>query len=234
MRHRLICTISPNHKVCQVFEQIGLSQLLGVNTGATPADDDVVNWRFAHGHNADGAKYEDILADYDGEIAEPMQQQLYTGITEAMTNVANHAYDLPRIDGWQIAHEREWWMFSQHKDGILSVSFCDLGAGIPRTLPAKRPNVWKRYLLMGKGRDSAAIEYSVKDSITRTRLDHRGKGLGQIAKLIDGQVGAEVVIFSNAGLYLKNHLRFRKKDYRDSIMGTLIHWKIPLTSKEGS
>lgn len=233
-RHRLTCTISTNHKVCQVFEQIGLSNLLGIHTGATPADADVVNWRFAHGRNAEGEKYEDILAAYDGEIAAPMREKLYTGITEAMTNVTNHAYDLPRLDGWLVPHEREWWMFSQYKDGVLTVSFCDLGAGIPRTLPMKRPNVWKRYLLLGRNRDSAAIEYSVKDSITRTELDHRGKGLGQISQLIDGQAGAEVTIFSNAGLYWKNHLRNRKRDYRDSIMGTLINWKIPLDLKEES
>ena len=217
-----------------MFEQIGLSRLLDIDTGATPADDDVVNWRFAHGHMAEGEKYEDILANYDGEIAEPMQEKLYTGITEAMTNVTNHAYDIPRQGEQGIAHECEWWMFSQHKDNVLSVTFCDLGAGIPVTLPMKRPKVWKRYLLMGKQRDSAAIEYSIKDSISRTGQDHRGKGLGQIARLIEGQIGADVAIFSNFGLYFKNHFKKHKKDYRNSIMGTLIHWKIPLKPKEES
>lgn len=233
-RHSISCTMSPHDKVCQVFEQIGLCRLLGIKTGVTPADSDVVHWRFAHGHKAEGDKYEDILADYDGEIAEPLQEQLYKGITEAMTNVMNHAYDLPREDGIAVSKELEWWMFSQYKDGVLSVTFCDLGAGIPRTLPIKRPAVWKRYLLLGHHRDSAAIEYSVRDSISRTQLDHRGKGLGQICRLIDDIEDGQVTIFSNSGVYLRTRTHSRKYDYRNSILGTMINWKIPLPPKEES
>ena len=77
---KISCIPPLNNKVSQVFQQIGLFELLGVANGATPKDDDVVNWRFAHGHKVDGARYEDVLANFDGDIAQQLQQSLFTGI----------------------------------------------------------------------------------------------------------------------------------------------------------
>lgn len=227
-RHSISTTLSPVGKVCQVFDQIGLCSLLGVSTPSKPKDDDVVHWRFARGQQAEGKKYEDILADYDGSIAEPLQELLYTGLTEAMTNVMNHAYDEPRGDGLGITGGRDWWMFSQYREGYLSVVFCDLGAGIPATIQAKRPKVWERYLLLGHGKDSAAIAYSVRDSISRTKLDHRGKGLGQIFSIVDAVAQGRVAVFSNCGMFSRQGEKQRKREYKDSIFGTLIHWKLPV------
>ena len=231
-RHPLTCRPSRIDKVCQVFEQIGLNRVLGITAASKPADDDVVHWRFAHGHRAEGEKYEDILAEYDGTIAEPLRELLYTGITEAMTNVMNHAYDLKREDGYALQTEREWWMFSQCKDGELSVTFCDLGAGIPRTLPLTHPKVWSRFLLLGRNLDSHAIEYSVRDSVSRTKRDYRGKGLGQIVRFVDAVTGGRVVVFSNRGVYFREGIRQRRMDFKDSILGTMIHWKFPLQQPE--
>lgn len=231
---KISCIPPTNNKVSQVFQQIGLFSLLGAAGGATPQDADVVNWRFAHGHKVDGARYEDILANFDGDIANELQQRLFTGITEAMTNVVNHAYDMPRGDGTGIANSREWWMFSQAKDGLLTVAFLDLGAGIPRTLPENRPTVWKRFLQVGKRLDSRAIDYAVKDSISRTNESHRGKGLGQILRVVDSVKGGEMAILSNFGALTRKNRVSQRIDYRDSIQGTLIYWNIPLELEEGT
>lgn len=226
----LSCTASENNKVCQVFEQIGLRELLGINSDIAPADDDVVHWRFAHGSSVDGSRYEDVLSEYDDRLADIQQELLFTGITEAMTNVLNHAYEGDRRRGAR----NGWWMFSQWKEGFLTIAFCDLGLGIPRTIQTKHPNVWGRFLLLGKQRDAYAIEYSVQDSISRTKARNRGKGLGQIVSLATTIPGAEVSVFSNKGLYIKSISKSKKRDYRDSILGTLIFWKIPLIDKEQS
>ena len=231
---KISCIPPTNNKVSQVFQQIGLFSLLGVVSGATPQDDDVVNWRFAHGHKVDGARYEDVLANFDGDIANELQQSLFTGITEAMTNVVNHAYDKPREDGAGIANSREWWMFSQAKNGLLTVAFLDLGAGIPRTLPENRPTVWRRFLQVGKRLDSRAIDYAVTDSISRTNESHRGKGLGQILRVVDSVKGGEMAILSNFGALIRKNGVTQRIDYRDSIMGTLIYWNIPLEPEEGT
>jgi hypothetical protein len=226
------CIPPASTKVSQVLQQIGFFELISAPHGETPADDDVVNWRFAHSKQVDGAKYEDVLGDFDGSIAEPLREDLFKGITEAMTNVVNHAYELPREDGLNISQSREWWMFSQHKDDALTVVFLDLGAGIPRTLPAKRPNVWRKFMLFGRKDDSRAIEYALKDSISRTGFLNRGKGLGQIARAVALGPSHQMHIYSNHGVYRSVNGFVKRHDYADSIFGTLIFWKFQLHSKE--
>ena len=222
-----------NDKIGQVLQQIGFCDLLGVKSPVEPKDDDVVNWRYAQGHQVEGKKYEDILAEYDGEITPALQEKLFTGITEAMTNVVNHAYDLQRDDGLNINDgSKEWWMFSQEKDGFLSVAFCDLGAGIPRTLPIKHPNLWHRITRIGKSSDAYAIDYAVRDSTSRTMEGHRGHGLGQIVRVCQSISGAEVMIYSNHGIYTRLNTRKKLYWHSDSILGTLICWKVPLEGKE--
>lgn len=233
-RVEITCTLPHNSKVAQVLKKLGVLDLLGVKADVIPVDHDVVNWRAASGHLVLGAKYEDILQDFDGEIAPPLQANLYTGLTEAMTNVLNHAYDLPRNDGLNVTETRKnWWMFSHERDDILSVVFCDLGAGIPRTLPLKRRSVWNRLWRKGLRSDSEIIKFAVKDSVSRTRKSHRGKGLRQIVQVINGVVAAEAAVFSNNGsLVMRSGGKTRVQEYTDSIMGTLIFWRIPLQVKE--
>lgn len=222
-----------NDKVAQVLQQIGLCDLLGVVTEVEPKDDDVVGWRYAQGSQVEGQKYEDILAEYDGEIALALQEKLFTGITEAMTNVINHAYDLTRDDGLNVDDDaKEWWMFSQEKDGFLSVAFCDLGAGIPRTLPIKHAGLWNRIKKLGKSTDADAIDYAVRDSTSRTNEGHRGHGLGQIIRVVESMVGAQVAIYSNQGTYVRLDGTKKLHLHSDSILGTLIFWKVPLQGKE--
>lgn len=226
---------SKNEKVSQVLKQIGFIDLIGAQTQVTPKDDDVVNWRVAHGAQVEGKKYDDILAEYDGDIARPLQEKLFTGITEAMTNVANHAYDLKRIDGLNVSDEsKDWWMFSQEKDGYLSVSFCDLGAGIPRTLPSKHPSVWKQILLLNKSNDADIIDHAVRKSVSRTNNAGRGNGLGQIIQVVQAQPEGQVVIYSNRGTFTKINGTKRLFRHSDSILGTLIFWKIPLHNRAQS
>jgi hypothetical protein len=118
-------------------------------------------------------------------------------------------------------------------NGVLSIVFCDLGAGIPRTLPLKRKSVWNRLRRKGLRSDSEIIKFAIKDSVSRTRKSHRGKGLRQIVNAVTGQVGAEAVIYSNRGVVIvRSGGHTRSFDYRDSILGTLIFWRIPLRDKE--
>jgi hypothetical protein len=228
------CVLPNNTKVAQVLKQVGVLDLLGVNASIKPVDDDVVNWRAASGHLVLGDKYDEVLQQYDGEISPALQSDLYTGITEAMTNVLNHAYDLARLDGLDIAETvRNWWMFSSEKDGILSVVFCDLGAGIPRTLPLKRKSAWNRLWRKGLRSDGEIIKFAIKDSVSRTRKSHRGKGLRQIVQAISAVRDAQAIVFSNRGaVEVRPGKPSRVVDYRDSILGTLICWRIPLHGKE--
>lgn len=223
--------IPDNNKVAQVLNQLGIFELLGTPCTVTPKDDDVIHWRYAHGQRVEGEKYEDVLAEFDGEITPALSERLFTGITEAMANVINHAYQFPREDGIK-SQSSDWWMFSQEKDGVLTVVFCDLGAGIPKTLKYKRPNVWKRIIKRRVSGDAGVIGYALIDSVSRTKESHRGKGLGQIVGLIDAVQGGCVKILSNKGILCREGGQTTTGNYRDSIMGTIINWQIPLPGKE--
>lgn len=227
------CILPHNNKVAQVLKQIGVLDLLGVSSKIVPVDDDVINWRAAHGRRVLGEKYDDILQHYDGDIADVLQDKLYTGITEAMTNVINHAYDLARDDGLDVNSEKEWSMFSQQMGGFLTIVFCDLGAGIPRTLPAKREGLWRKIVKLGRTGDADVIKFAVEDSVSRTRKEYRGKGLGQIVRVVSGLPRASMQIFSNRGVYgVTEGNEPQHVSYGDSILGTLIYWRIPLPVKE--
>ncbi len=104
----------------------------------------------------DGQRALELLGDLDDRLPSRLQRGLYDGIVEAMTNANHHAYEQIRDDG--LRHEdlqKEWWMFSQVRENRLSVSFCDLGIGIPRSLPLKRKTLWAQLLLSNPGRSGS-------------------------------------------------------------------------------
>lgn len=219
-------SLPKNNKAAQVLQQIGLSKLLKTKNKTECLDGDVVNWRSARGQGAVGEKYDEIMGYYDGRITESLQSELYTGITEAMTNAHQHAYIDQRGDGITTSPGyRPWWMFSQEKDGKLSVVFCDLGVGIPSSLPRTRPRLWHLMRNMSQGRQ---IEGAVRNSQTRTKKQHRGKGLRQIIQTISSCKGGKAIILSNKGWYSMKAGKKDSGDFADSIMGTVIYWQMPL------
>lgn len=227
---RIQCKRASNKKVEQVFVQVGIYGLLGVHCTIKPIDDDVVMWRSAVGANADGSQYEEIFNEYDGEIADAMQDRLYVPVTEAMSNVVHHAYIAARQDGIDTAKDcRKWWMFSQQRGGNLTVALCDLGAGISGTLPLTKPWLWTLLKAVGRDvRDGRAIDEAIKESTTRTLQSNRGKGLGQIVRTIGEHEMGRVMIMSNKGAYSLDRGRKHVSNYPASILGTLILWELPL------
>lgn len=218
-------------KIYQVFEQIGVFRLLEFNNKIKPHDHDVVHWRVAKGSGADGEKYDAILGYYDGKIPEILSTGFYLGLTEAMTNAQHHAYTEPRDDEIKIKPEsKDWWMFSQEKDGRLNVVFCDLGIGISRSLPIKKPKLWKKLIEKYSAgiHDGDIIAEAVEESSTRTGEKHRGKGLQQMASVINEIQDAELRIYSNKGCYTKINHKVKVWHYKTSILGTLIMWSVPI------
>lgn len=220
-----------NGKAAQVMKQTGIAKVARTNIKTRVRDHDVVNWNCATGEGAQGQQCDKILGPYDGLIAESLSDQLYRGLTEAMTNAHHHAYYSQRGDGITCSADyRPWWMFSQEKDGYLTVIFCDLGLGIPTTLPVRQQKWWariKRFGIDEKG-DAKLIQGAVRNSQSRTRMLHRGKGLRQIAETVNSAQNGRVLIFSNRGVYrLESGIEY-VQDYTDSIMGTVIQWRMPL------
>ena len=236
---KIRCFPPKKRKMAQVFYKIEVFKILRHRTKYKCfLDTDVIHWRFAMGYNVEGEKFEDILGAYDGRIADKLTSNLYVGITEAMKNAHNHAHILPRQDGLNIEVEddvKNWWMFSQENYGYLSVVFCDLGAGIPKTLPKIHPTSWEEILIRlasigtKKPSDAEIIQEATKLKVSRTGQSHRGRGLNQIVNTVTKKFHGDLIIYSNAGVYqaLAGSEEYIY-NYETSIMGTLIAWRIPL------
>lgn len=222
------CAPSKTDKINEVLTQIKILELFNQNFDITPNHEEVVYWNLAEGHGADGEKYEEILGSYDGTIAKTLLKSFYLGLTEAMTNTRQHAYT---TDGLNNPDLPEWWMFSQEKDGRLSVVFFDLGMGIPETLPKKQPSIWQKIVNSRKDSDGDAeiIEGAIRFKKSSTSLEHRGKGLSQLEDVINNVEDAVFYIYSNNGCYsLRNKGDKKLINYNESINGTLINWSVPI------
>jgi hypothetical protein len=258
----LIRCLSPrNRKASQVLAQIGVYRLLRSKTKAPSKEPDVVNWRVAHGVLAEGGVYDEVLGAFDGRIADPLRSKLFNGLTEAMTNVIQHAYLTPRKDGFPtIRTNKDWWMFSQERDGILSVVFCDLGIGIPNSLPVQNPGLMSSIAGLLRGRGVRATDNQIIRSVVRYSLSrflrtvregahassspkvvssrmgepHRGRGLGQIAAVTHNYDTGSVAVFSNFGVYARTGKKEQDRLYRESIYATLISWRFPLMEGSGT
>lgn len=234
-RIRVRCKPPTNDRACQVLHQIGIYSMCNQQIKMKPVKyDDVVHWRAARGHVVDNSICAPAIEAFEGQLALPLVNGIFRGLGEAMTNAIHHAYIDIRSDGLDFSPpHKNWWMFSQARTGYLSVVFCDLGIGIPNTLPIKKPNLFKRIFAMGRaGSDGACIEDAIEDSRTRTQQPERGRGLGNIVNVVSELKGGVVMVLSNRGFYLsQNGSTPKTYDLKDSILGTLIYWRVPLVGE---
>ncbi len=240
-RRMKVFVVFPRDRVVeQVLQHLGTLDILGVKSRLDPDGfaSNVKHWRAASGDEAQGRAAGSILENYHGRLAGALFSGLYKSITEAMTNCRQHAYRGDRGDGLPSKMSmrcQSWWMFSQEKDGELTVVFCDLGIGIPASL--RDSTQWDptliRRLLGGPGpgeKDSALIGCALELHKTRTGERNRGKGLKDIFEVVESSPNGYLGIASNRGVLTYNSQRGygSRIDYRWSIHGTLIEWTVPL------
>lgn len=227
-------TAPKNKVVAQVFKKVGFSNLIKCRIPQSPEGKrkDVYSWLAAYGENVNGQNCGNILSQYKGRIATALSIQLYKGMSEAMTNANQHAYIGNRRDGFDISMgTKPWWLFSQEVDGELTVVLCDLGVGIPDSLPKTKPSLIETLIsVFGKKlTDSKLIKEAVVDSVTRTHKSYRGKGLRQIVKTVDSCDKGEMFILSNCGGYrYKSGGEIVTHDYASSMSGTIVGWRVSL------
>ena len=229
---KLRCTEPANERASQVLKQVGIYNLCSNKCAVNPDMDDVVHWKVAHGEVVDNSLCAPTIEGYQGQLGAEMTDELLGGLGEAMTNVIHHAYDTPRQDGLDFKCNTEWWMFSQVRHGELTVAICDLGVGIPATLPLKRPTMWQRLIhRTPTPTDEDCIREAIVEGVTSTRLDERGYGLGNIVSVVEGTPGGVVMVYSNSGRYDALEHSPYPRNYSDSIMGTMILWKVPMNTQ---
>ncbi|SDT01719.1 hypothetical protein SAMN05216598_3634 [Pseudomonas asplenii] len=237
--HVISCTYPENENVEKVFQQIGLLRLLGKDhrLEITEADHDVYHWRYASGIDVSPLQADPILKGIKAQIPKSYRR-VVVGVEEAMDNSVHHAYIELRGDRLsgkdEEADARRWWLFAEVLDDWLHVNFCDLGIGIPRSLPkswTEEAGDIVTLALSSAKKDVRMIKRAFEVGRTRTELMHRGKGLKNIAMAAE-ELGGVLTIHSNAGCIRKDFrpgkLPPRSYTYKRSIMGTVIQWSIPL------
>lgn len=157
---------------------------------------------------------------------------LFEGLSEAITNVGQHAYHNPSPFTVQ-----QWWMSASfNEDGReLCVTFFDQGEGIPHTLPRAyffeiMQDVFHTWT------DSQKIEAAMETGRTSTRQPQRGKGLQNFLEFARAHRQGQLSIYSLKGMYRKTFVSDGKtqtqestrRDHKTSIGGTLIEWSVRL------
>lgn len=161
------------------------------------------------------------------------RKKLFRAISEAMLNVGQHAYP----DGTRYTNRARgrWWLMGtvDRRRNELMIAFCDLGVGIPSTLP--KLYTWELIraalaLLPGiKPNDAQMIQAAMTIGRTQTGATSRGKGLNDLRRFIDESGSGKLHLASRHGLYTYNAGGAEKvQNYSYSNGGTIIKWSVPL------
>ncbi|NOQ64702.1 MAG: hypothetical protein GQ582_09345 [Methyloprofundus sp.] len=241
------CTCPKNETVAQVLQHLGILTMLKCRCSVKPERDDVINWKVAFGEKTDATKVGKIL-ESQSDLPTVKAKKLYRGVSEAMTNVSQHAY-IEIENGIETPLDNKgWWMFYREENERIIVAFCDLGVGIPITLPYTMKKNHEESLFQQvlqhifpnrkKYSDGELIHAAIEVKRSRTRHSHRGKGLLDMIKVLENIPDGELTILSNRGMYeykrYNSQVSEKHKNYKESISGTLIIWSLPLINNLGN
>ena len=101
----------------EVLKQIGIHEITGDRCDVVPEREDVVYWKATKGFDQSGQNLAmlEVVAE---KVNRAHAQQLelsgaWRGVSEAVANSVEHAYKLPRVDGFAGLPKTRWWMFTQ-------------------------------------------------------------------------------------------------------------------------
>jgi hypothetical protein len=217
--------------------EMGLFKLLKIRqpTIASNGEGHLTFLKFIRGSAAerDSGKLARELRKNIEELAGATIQRhlLYEGLSEAITNVGQHAYPRFSYD----AAKQQWWLSASYepRDRQLVVMFYDQGTGIPNTLPMK----WASYefvkKLFASWTDSKKIAAAMEYGRSSTKKPERGKGLKNLLEFAKGHAEGKLSVYSQFGLYRviwsnEHGAETLLRDHDLSIGGTLIEWSVKL------
>lgn len=224
----------------EVMKQIGIHEVTGDRCDVIPEREDVVYWKATKGADQSGDNLA-ILESVAERVNRLHARQLelsgaWRGVSEAVANSVEHAYKLPRDDGFTGLADTKWWMFTQLRDATFTMAVCDLGCGYRATIAQTLPEVFiSEFAARFKGvnRDATAIHMAMEYGRTGTKRTERGKGSRDAISVVQKHGAGELLIFSNTG-WIKYEFRDGKEYSTDhgeieiDIRGTIIWWKLPL------
>jgi hypothetical protein len=219
----------------KILFEMGYFELLKLDLPPVKdAPTDVTFVRFIRGGTGDrdyGKLARRLREEIDAIVGSAIKKHpLYEGLSEAITNVGQHAYPAAASN----AGKKQWWLSASYNksDRHLNVMFYDRGVGIPTTLPN-----WGLYErvkdLFDAWTDSEKIEAATEYGRSSTFRAERGKGLQNLVEFARAYDDGSLSIYSLCGLYRVRHTRENRivgtrRDHSTSIGGTLIEWSVKL------
>ncbi|RTD94421.1 hypothetical protein EJO68_11605 [Variovorax atrisoli] len=228
----------------EVLKQIGIHEITRDRCDVIPEREDVVYWKATKGNDQSGEKLA-ILEAVAERVNTAHAQQLelsgaWRGVSEAVANSVEHAYKLPREDGFTGLPDTRWWMFTQLRQGTFTMAVCDLGCGYRATIAQTLPEKFISEALArfaGGNRDATAIRAAMEYGRSGTKRTERGKGSRDALSVVQKHGSGELLIFSNTG-WMRYIFRGGEQidevqgDLGIDIRGTIIWWKLPLKGAE--
>lgn len=170
-------------------------------------------------------------------VGQQIQKQfLYEGLSEAITNVGQHAYR--HGSGFIL---QNWWLSASYDADTsrLCVMFYDHGSGIPETLPYADFFDKMRGFFSGWS-DSDKIKAAMEIGRSATGKSERGKGLQNLLEFARTHDEGQLTIYSLNGMYRRKYstvngsqtAEIEQKDHKISIGGTLVEWYVQLQGNE--
>ncbi|PCJ48338.1 MAG: hypothetical protein COA74_09505 [Gammaproteobacteria bacterium] len=234
---KITATRAEDDKTECIFNQTGFTKILGKNAINTNTYKDVDYWQQTTAKDARPENAAEIFEVLQDNIL-INEKLLFRGFIESISNSVEHGYK--HLNSSHLSRHSRWWAFGGINNGVLTLLTCDLGAGIPLTLPRVIDEKWLARTLKFCGfetnQDAELIQAATVLRETATKEEHRGKGLNDMKKIVEQTPGSTLIIHSNRGSYLyhvnKNGETVSKlKGYKSSINGTIIEWQMPLGVK---
>lgn len=238
-RHQLTGTYPIDPKVERMLDATGFFKLLGIKSRIKRKPSkypmEYVGFLSAKSEvKGTIKKFRESLLGTTITMSIQARSRLYRGITEAMLNVSQHAYPHDKHD--MLPGRGRWWLTGHvnRKTGHLTVMFCDLGVGIPDTLP----KVHGMELILSilsllpgiKPNDAQMVQAGMEIGRTSTGKEGRGRGLNDLRKFVEESKVGELHIFSRKGHYLYNPVAGEQiANYNVAMGGTLIMWTVPMS-----
>lgn len=232
--------------------EIGFFEILGLTSRVADMYRDSGNvrvMRIMSGTNTEGLESAarnllGLASHYmaDRLISEEVILALNSALSEAMANVARHAYSDDHVFPYK--HIGKWWVTAEvdRLKGTLTVVIYDQGATIPVTFPKRslsdRVQDYLSRTLSGQKRfefenDATYVAGAMIPGNTQTGLKYRGYGIPQMKELIDICGSGKLTIFSRGGrCQYECGGEVERRSYAKSIGGTLIEWVVQLPERE--
>ena len=226
-----------NNSIKTQLVQLGFFELFGMPAPAIEIEKSTIkSLKYIRGASGDDDKLvqfkENLRFMLDVDLSRQKWTFLYSGLSEAMTNALQHAYEN--------TEEKPWFMTGGFDTTTreLKIVFYDHGIGIPKSLPkthgmGKVQKFLAEYFL--DYNDASAIQAAVEMGKTSTEQKSRGKGLSDMLKFIKERKSGYMSIMSLKGLYKyektgKNgdEKPHKIKSLSHPILGTLIIWSVKI------